>query len=126
MVQKQEPMKEERKIRLELQVSTLWKAGTFVFGLLFIISLVTGGFSGSGTTGIAVLSGDTQQQPSLGGVNQPQAPEPDVDMKKLVDDDPVFGNSNAPVTIIEFFDFQCPFCGKFYTQTLPQIKKEAQ
>ncbi len=116
--------KEQKKIAIEINPTTLWKAGTFVFGLLFIISLVTGGFSGSGTAGIAVPSGNTQPQPSLGGTNQPQAPEPVVDMKKLVDDDPVFGDPKAPVTIIEFSDFQCPFCGRFYTQTLPQIKKD--
>src|SRR3989344_3394454 len=39
------------------------------------------------------------------------------------DDDPVLGNQNAKVTIIEFSDYQCPFCRKFWTDTLPQIKK---
>lgn len=41
-----------------------------------------------------------------------------------VDDDAVLGNPNAPVTLIEFSDFQCPFCRKFYKETLPQIKKD--
>ncbi|MBU2634536.1 MAG: DsbA family protein [Nanoarchaeota archaeon] len=41
-----------------------------------------------------------------------------------VDDDAVKGDANAPVTIIEFSDFQCPFCAKFYTDTLPQITEE--
>lgn len=40
------------------------------------------------------------------------------------DDDAVLGNPDAPVTIIEFSDFQCPFCRKFYNETLPQIKKD--
>lgn len=40
-----------------------------------------------------------------------------------VDDDPVKGSGNASVTIIEFGDFQCPFCANFYTQTLPLIKE---
>lgn len=42
----------------------------------------------------------------------------------LADDDPVLGNPDAPVTIVEFSDFQCPFCRKFYAQTLPQIKEQ--
>ncbi|TSD03602.1 MAG: DSBA oxidoreductase [Parcubacteria group bacterium Greene0714_36] len=42
----------------------------------------------------------------------------------LADDDAVLGNPDAPVTIVEFSDFQCPFCRKFYQETLPQIKKE--
>ena len=37
-------------------------------------------------------------------------------------DDPVLGNRNAPLVLIEFSDFQCPFCRSFYTQTLNQLK----
>lgn len=31
------------------------------------------------------------------------------------------GDPNAPVTIIEFTDIQCPFCARHHSQTLPQI-----
>ena len=38
------------------------------------------------------------------------------------DDDPMMGNPNAQITIIEFSDFQCPFCKRFHSDTLPLIQ----
>lgn len=39
-----------------------------------------------------------------------------------ISDDPSFGPEDAPITIVEFSDFYCPFCGRFSDQTLPQIR----
>ncbi len=47
-----------------------------------------------------------------------------VDMKKLMDDDAVKGSPDAPVTIVEFSDFECPYCQRFSTQTLPKIDEQ--
>src|SRR3989338_2912048 len=40
------------------------------------------------------------------------------------DDDTVLGKKSAAVTIIEFTDYQCPFCSRHFTQTFGEIKKE--
>lgn len=50
-----------------------------------------------------------------------QAAEP---VKISIDNDPIIGNPDAPITIVEFSDFQCPFCARFHTQTLPSLLGE--
>ena len=40
------------------------------------------------------------------------------------DDDPIIGDPDAPITIIEFSDFQCPFCARFHIQTLPSLMEQ--
>lgn len=54
----------------------------------------------------------------------PEPSEPRVkDFKVLEDDDAVLGEKKAKVTIVEFSDYECPFCGRFHQQTLPQIRE---
>ena len=35
----------------------------------------------------------------------------------------VIGQNNAPITMVEYSDFQCPLCKKFYEDALPIIMK---
>jgi len=60
---------------------------------------------------------------AVAGGAQPDAPVQRVDAV-TDDDDPALGKADAPITIIEFSDYQCPFCAKFWSDTLPQIKEE--
>ncbi|MCL5004596.1 MAG: DsbA family protein, partial [Patescibacteria group bacterium] len=42
---------------------------------------------------------------------------------KISEADVILGDPSAPVTIVEFGDFQCPFCAKFFKEIEPQIRK---
>ena len=39
-------------------------------------------------------------------------------------DNYAIGNPQAPVTMVEFVDYQCPFCRRYVTETFPQLKKD--
>lgn len=53
-----------------------------------------------------------------------QQPQPFKEVVMDVDTNYFKGDKNAPITLIEFSDFQCPFCGRHVKNTYPQIEKE--
>ena len=117
-VKSKEHQKEET---VTISKTSLWKGISGVLGLLLILSIFTGGFGlkNSPTPGVIGAPTPSREAPS------PQIPSAGIaNMKTLADDDPFLGKENAPVTIVEFSDFQCPFCERFYTQTLSQIENE--
>lgn len=83
-----------------------------LIGLIFAISLfMKGGISIDGKESAA--TGNTK--PVAAAPRAATAPSPAanaVDIE-VTDKDHIRGNPNAKVTIIEFSDFECPFCGRF-------------
>jgi protein-disulfide isomerase len=65
----------------------------------------------------------TTVQPSKVPIQQPSPSNRINPYQISIDDDPVKGDPNAPITIIEFSDFQCPFCSRFSSQTLPLLEE---
>ena len=68
---------------------------------------------------------EPQRQPQQPPPPQPQQPpEPErIDMDEIASPPPyrIKGNPNAKVTIVEYSDFQCPFCARWARDTYPQI-----
>jgi len=96
--------------------STLWGvskdklvlAGAIIIAAIIISLSIVLGRGGGGNSGLPV-AGDTEQGAKI-----------DVS----ADDDPFLGDDDADITVIEFSDYQCPFCRTFWSQTLPQLKTD--
>lgn len=105
--------------------------------LAFAVGILAGGFStllafqiGGATGFVAVDSTDPESQPSPSDTgNAPSAagdsPSKDkVDPSKIsLEGEPALGDKDAPVTMVEFADYQCPFCRKYASETFDQIKE---
>ena len=54
----------------------------------------------------------------------PLAPAPETQTMVSIDGAMSKGDNNAKLTMVEFTDFQCPFCARHLKDTMPQIEKE--
>lgn len=52
-----------------------------------------------------------------------QAPQHQGKASLKIGNDYATGSKNAPVTIVEYTDYQCPFCNRFHVGIYPEIKK---
>lgn len=71
----------------------------------------------------------SSQQASLRNAVPQQAPPPNFggasldNVRPVSSEDHINGNPNAPVKIVEYSDFECPFCKRFHT-TMNQVMDE--
>lgn len=102
--------KSGRKRDMFLPVSIL-VAAVMIGGALVFATIYKGGAAapagGAGGNGNVVGAASSTANPAAAMTLGPR--------------DAILGNANAKVTLIEYGDYQCPYCGEFYSQTEPQI-----
>ena len=86
-----------------------------------VVGFLAGIALGVGSTVIVKsLLGQDLPQPS-----KPQArPIPALNSPLLLMGEPALGATNAPLTIVEFSDFECSYCRRFHEKVFPQLKTE--
>lgn len=97
-------------------------AGSILLGGLIVSASIlssSGKFQKLADTGSAVAQPSGSPTPTA----QQPAGQPSGPVKVSVDNDPVLGDKNAPLTLIEFSDYECPFCKRAFTDVLPELKK---
>jgi len=121
-LEKKDPEKKEPET-ISIKKSTYNK---LIVGLMVAIGIAAflGGF-GVGFESAFTFENVIQDSGVKTSANQPQSQTQSSSgiIAVSLDDDPVKGDPNAPITMIEFSDYQCPFCGKFFSTTLPLIEK---
>jgi len=110
----------------EGETVTLRLKKTHLFGI--------GGFATGVVTGLAVaalfLNGPSAENAAAGGGPEvaqapPPGPRAAVSVVEVsTRDRPFMGDEDAPVTIVEFTDYQCGFCARHHNQTLAPLMSQ--
>jgi protein-disulfide isomerase len=102
---------------------------SFVFGLVTGIAaisiLMQFGLLGSNVNAADVADSGSAvvANTKTGGTNTATAKAPTGKVPEVTDEDHIRGDKDAPVTFIEYSDFECPFCKRF-APTVEQILEE--
>jgi len=104
--------------QITIKKETLWKITTFIFAALWLYGMYGGGM------GVAPSVAPSGNNPTA--VAPTVANPPTSNIKVTVDDtDPVLGDANAEIQIIEFSDFECPFCQRAADGAVAEFKQSS-
>ena len=92
----------------------------------FIFAVVIGMAIGSSTTLIAqqwLSSNRDHEQPIQKERTEAVATPQTITTDVLIQGEPTLGRADAPVTILEFSDFECPYCQQFHDEVMGTLRR---
>lgn len=107
--------KEEKKDRN----TYLLPASILIAAVLISGSVV---YSVGKKSNLNVKNSPNQEEVELNNVQKLRPTTAAVDILKIKEDDVILGDPKAPVTIITYGDYQCPFCARFFAEAESLIR----
>jgi protein-disulfide isomerase len=99
------------------------KLSSYVLVVVVILTLVNLYVNFRINGRLSELSGPADRPSGITGAVAADEPVKDVQRVEVgVDGEPSIGSSDAPVEVVVFSDFECPFCARFAQQTLAGLK----
>lgn len=111
MAEEKQKTKQEKTAKpgvITIKKDDLWKYSTLALAAVLVIVLIVFLVGKSPTGGVIADNPGT-------------LPSPTAEVNVDIGDSPVKGDANAPVTLVEFTDYQCPFCQRHFQQTYPSL-----
>jgi len=131
LLEESEPIEETKPRTGEVTITLRrWHLYAYVMPLIFIVGLglgflVRGWVPFPGTSQATSAGAAADSDPSVVvAESDPNVPveTPQVVRYEIpVDDDPYVGSETAPITIVEFSDYECPFCRQWHSEVFTKL-----
>ncbi|WP_433675708.1 DsbA family protein [Microbacterium gorillae] len=111
----------ERELRGRLRTATILNVILGVVSLGLLIAVILLALRPAAVAAAPAPASTSTPTPTSTPSGNSAAPLAEQVARRTADDPMAFGDIDAPVTIVEWVDYRCPFCAKYTNETMPAI-----